>query len=79
MVLLGSRTNKNLGIAFAFANLTSSLSVSASLCSMTFGCSEQQGLSENIFHKTILKAETAQVRKTVCALHIGIRDGIQAL
>lgn len=47
-----------------------SLSFSPLLPSLMLGCAERQGLLENIFHKTILKVETAQVRELTCLVYI---------
>lgn len=56
-------------LSLAF-NHCPSLSFSPLLPSVMLGYAERQGLLENIFHKTILKAEMAQVRELTCLVYI---------
>lgn len=56
-------------LSLAF-NHCPSLSFSPLLLSVMLGYAERQGLLENIFHKTILKAETAQVRELTCLVYM---------
>lgn len=55
-------------LSLAF-NRYPSLSFSPFLPPVVPGCAERQGLLENIFHKTILKVETAQVRELTCLVY----------